>query len=73
MTFVEYLETQLDRPKNPDVGDYVKDFAAEVIDDPKKPTDNATQTEWLNYLESENAIPQAISSFKIAWQEFSKL
>ena len=73
MTFIEYLKTQVDRPKNPDIGDYVKDFANEAIDDPTAPSDSASRAEWLEYLESEKAIPQAVSSFKIAWEDFSKL
>lgn len=73
MTFTEYLETQLGRPKNPDIGDYVRDFAEEVIHDTTRPPDSASRAEWLDYLASENAIPQAISSFEIAWQEFRNL
>ena len=73
MTFTEYLKTQVHRPKKPAIGDYVQDFADEVINDPTRPPDEATQEEWLDYLASENAIPQAISSFKIAWADFSKL
>ena len=73
MTFMEYLKTQIGRPKYPEQGDTVADFAHDAITDPTPPPDSATYEDWVMYLKSENAIPQAMSSFEIAWKEFQEL
>ena len=73
MTFLDYLSAQLSRPKDPSKGDFVADFAYDAIHDNTPLPANASYAEWKNYLKSSGAIPEAISSFEIAWAEYQSL